>query len=298
VIASVLALGASTAFAQGQATYLYNLSGFGGTLEYNGVRISVDQETEEVYAVYQNLIRIYNPSGMEVFSFGESLDLGHILDLAVDAGGDIFLLSYKDLRSIVTRCDFRGIPIAPLEITNLPEGVAFDANRMMRRNDRFYFASPSSVIVTDLSGRYRSHVDLGSLLDDDGGPTDDVDVFGFTVDGEGNLYFTAPTMFRVFKFAPDGTVTSFGSSGSAPGLFGIVSGITTDRHGNLLVTDKLRCVVMVFDREFNFIMEFGYRGPAPENLIVPDDIAVDRRDRVYVSQMRLRGVSVFALELR
>jgi hypothetical protein len=52
---------------------------------------------------------------------------------------------------------------------------------------------------------------------------------------------------------------------------------------------------MVFDKDFNFLIEFGYRGAKPENLITPDDIAVDQRDHVYVSQGRNRGVSVFAL---
>jgi hypothetical protein len=53
---------------------------------------------------------------------------------------------------------------------------------------------------------------------------------------------------------------------------------------------------MIFDKDFNFIREFGYRGGSPQNLIVPNDIAVDGRDRVYVAQGRRRGVSVFALE--
>ncbi len=147
-------------------------------------------------------------------------------------------------------------------------------------------------------GAYRSHVHLRSLLEGEEERQDGVEAFGFTVDGERNMYFTVPTMFRVFKYAPNGTVTSFGRSGSSPGRFGIVSGITTDRRGNLLITDKLRSVVMVFDSEFNLITEFGGRGLGPDSLIVPDDIAVDRRDHVYVSQMRLRGVSVFALVLQ
>jgi hypothetical protein len=54
-------------------------------------------------------------------------------------------------------------------------------------------------------------------------------------------------------------------------------------------------VVMIFDRGFNFLGEFGYRGARPENLIVPDDVVVDKKDRVYVAQARRRGVSVFAL---
>ncbi len=125
LVAACVTLGAGTAFAQAQATYLYNLASFGGPLEYNGVRVTVDRETGEAYVIYQSLIRIYSPSGMEVFSFGENLDLGQILDLAVDASGDIFLLSYKDSQSIVTRCNFRGVPIEPLEITNLPDGLVF-----------------------------------------------------------------------------------------------------------------------------------------------------------------------------
>jgi hypothetical protein len=299
LVACVLVLAARATFAQAQAKYLYNLASFGGPLEYAGVRVTVDQETSEVYVIYQDQIRIYSPTGMEVFSFGEDLDLGQVLDLAVDATGDIFILSFRDSRSLVTRCNFRGVPVAPLEITNLPDGLVFGANRMMRAKDLFYFSSPSGVIITGLDGTYKSHVNLSSLLEGEEGRRDDVDAFGFTVDGERNLYFTVPTMFRVFRYAPDGTVTSFGRPGSSPGRFGIVSGITTDGQGNLLITDKLRCVVMVFDPDFNFLTEFGYRGSEPDNLIVPDDIDVDeRRNRVYVSQMRLRGVSVFALVLQ
>ena len=118
---------------------------------------------------------------------------------------------------------------------------------------------------------------------------------GFTVDGEGNIFFTVPVLFRVFKFSPDRKMASFGRPGSAPGRFGIVSGIVTDSRGNLLVADKLRCVVMAFDKGFNFLGEFGYRGTRPENLVVPDDLAIDTKDRIYVSQGRRRGVSVFAL---
>jgi DNA-binding beta-propeller fold protein YncE len=90
-------------------------------------------------------------------------------------------------------------------------------------------------------------------------------------------------------------LSAFGKPGSAPGRFGVIAGVAIDSHANVLVADKLKCVVMVFDKNFNFVTEFGYRGVRPENLIVPDDIAVDRKDRLYVSQGRRRGVSVFSL---
>jgi DNA-binding beta-propeller fold protein YncE len=80
-----------------------------------------------------------------------------------------------------------------------------------------------------------------------------------------------------------------------PGRFGILAGIAIDSRGNLLVLDKLKSAVMAFDKDFNFVTAFGYRGARPGNLIVPDGLAIDRRDRLYVTQARKRGVSVFAL---
>jgi sugar lactone lactonase YvrE len=237
---------------------------------------------------------------MEVFSFGDDLDLGQIVDAAVDRNGDIILLSYKDSRSLVTRCNFRGVPIGPIEIKNLPAGVTFSANRMVLRNGLFYFASlmTSSVIVTDADGRFRSHFELLPLLEADKRKVDGAESIGFTVDHEGSLFFTVPALFSVFKRSIDGKLTSFGTPGSTPGKFGVVGGIAADSHGNLFVADKLKCVVIAFDKDFKFLTEFGYRGSRPENLVVPDDIAIDRRDRLYVSQSRRRGVSVFGLALR
>jgi sugar lactone lactonase YvrE len=187
--------------------------------------------------------------------------------------------------------------VGPVEITNLPAGLGFAASRMLVRNGHFYFISlpASRVIVTDTSGAFQKQVELLPLLEVEDRRKSDIETIGFTVDGEGNLFFTVPTLFKVFKVSPDGKVTSFGRPGSPPGRFGILSGIATDSRGNLLVADKLKCVIMVFDKNFNFLAEFGYRGARPENLIQPDDLAIDRRDRLYVSQGRRRGVSVFAL---
>jgi hypothetical protein len=297
VTVCALAVCAGTLLAQASPTYLYTLSSFSGSLRYDWVRISVDQERDEIYVIYQNLIRVFNPSGMEIFSFGDGLDLGQILDAAVDGKGDIIVLSYKDSRTLVTQCNFRGEPAGPIELKNLPAGLAFTASRMLVRNGLFYFVSLSTsrVIVTDANGTFRRYVELLALLDVEDRRKGETETIGFTVDGEGNLFFTMPTLFKVFKVSPDGTLASFGRPGSPPGRFGILAGIAADSHGNLVVADKLKCVIMVFDKDFNFLSEFGYRGARPENLIQPDDVVVDRRDRLYVSQGRRRGVSVFAL---
>jgi hypothetical protein len=293
----VLALDAGTLSAQAPGKFLYTLSDFSGMLRYEGVRVYVDQERDEIYVVYQNLVRIFNASGMEIFGFGDDLDLGQVVDATTDPEGNIILLSFKDSRSLVTRCNFRGVPVGSIEIKNLPAGVVFHANRLVLRNGLFYFASlgASSVIVTDANGEFRKYVQFASLLDPDDRKKGEVETIGFTVDQEGSVFFTMPVLFKVFKLSPDGTLSFFGKPGSAPGRFGVLAGVAIDSRGDILVADKLKCVVMMFDKDFNFIGEFGYRGPRPENLVVPDDIAVDRQDRLYVSQWRRRGVSVFAL---
>jgi len=65
--------------------------------------------------------------------------------------------------------------------------------------------------------------------------------------------------------------------------------------GDVYVTDRLRSVALVFDPKLNFQTEFGYRGSQPSSLIVPDDVATDRRGNVYVAQVANRGVSVFSV---
>ena len=299
VAAGVLITGSAVLAAQSQATYLHTLADFGGPLRYDGVHISIDRATDETYIINQNIVYVFNASGMQTFSFGEDLDVGQIVDVAVDRNGGFLLLSSRDGRSIVTRCTFRGVPIGPVEFSGFPAGLELMANRMMLRNGHLYLASlaESKVIVTDVAGVFRSSIDVFSqLLPEE--RMDDVQSVGFFVDDAGNIFLTMPTLFRVFKRAPDGTMASFGSAGSGQGKFGILGGIATDKAGNLFVADKLKCVVMVFDQDFRFLTEFGYRGPGAANLIVPDDVAVDRRGRIYVSQWRRRGVSVFSVDLR
>ncbi len=297
VVAALVTLAVTgPALAQVQPKYLYTLANFEGRLPYDWARIHVDQERDETYVIYQNLIRIFGPSGMEVFSFGDDLDLGRIVDAVVDGQGDIILLSHVDGRPLVTRCDFRGVPIGPVDIVGLPAEVPFEPNRVVHRNGLLYFVSGGlRVVVTDSSGGVREHIDLLPLLELDEKQRSDVELIGFAVDADGNIWFTVPVHFKVYRLAADRALTSFGRAGAAPGRFGIVAGVVTDSRGHVLVADKLRCVILVFDRDLNFLTEFGYRGSQPENLIVPDDLAIDTQDRVYVTQGRRRGVSVFAL---
>jgi hypothetical protein len=286
------------AMAAFQASFLYSLSDFTGRIPYSWPRISIDRERSEIYVLYENTLRIFSDSGMEVYRFGDDLDLGQLADVTVDQNGDIFLLSYKQSVASIVRCNYRGEPQSEIALKNLPpEFSGFSPSRIIYQDGQFYLGNYSGmrIVVIDHEGIFKRGYDLIPLLELDERDRNNMELGGFGVDKEGNILFTVPVLFKACVLSPDGNITEFGRPGSLAGKFNVVAGIARDSKGNYLIADKLKCAVMVFDRNFNFITQFGYRGSKPENLFVPDEIIIDNKDRVYVTQTRRRGVSVFKL---
>ena len=122
-----------------------------------------------------------------------------------------------------------------------------------------------------------------------------MEITGFGVDKEGNILVTVPVLFRAFTISPRGELKYFGKPGSAPGRFNIVAGIGRDSKGNYMVVDKLKSAVLVFDKDFNFVTQIAGFGKKPGDLSFPDEIAIDDRDRIYVTQMVRLGINVYRL---
>lgn len=299
---SLLAFGAAYAGANVTGSYLYNLSDFGGNIPYDWSRLAVDRERDEVYVLYKNYINVFNSSGMQVYTFGDDEYLGHIIDVAIDRKGDILLLVYENTKTpVLIHCNFRGVPASKKEISDLyPEFPGFRPNRMIYRNGNLYLASTrqKKIVVTDPDGNFREGYDIEPMLElseEEKKKVIDIEMIGFSVDSDGNMLFTIPVLFKVFILSPDRKLAYFGKPGGAPGKFGILGGVIRDSQGNFIVTDKLKATVMVFDRDYNYITQFGFYGLRPENLVAPDDIVIDRDNRLYITQGRRRGVSVYKL---
>jgi 6-bladed beta-propeller protein len=282
--------------------FIYNLSTFTGPILLNWSRVMADKKRNEIYAVYQNRVSVFNESGMEIYHFGDDFDLGQIVDVAVDEEGDILLLAYKESRGEIIRCNYRGEPKSTIELRNIPNDLNplfsnFSPNRIVYQGGNIYLASLSGlkVLVTDREGNFSRAYDIFPLLDLQDMERGNLEIVGFSVDGDGNILMTIPVLFSAYILSPEGQINPFGKPGSAPGKFNIVAGIARDNMGNYLVVDRLKAAVMVFDKSFNFVTQFGTRGYKPGNLIFPEDIALDDGQRVYVTQMGKRGVSVFKL---
>ena len=296
-----LAVWPCTATAGAKASYLYNLSNFTGPIRYSAPRVALDKERNEVSVLYQNNIRIFNENGMEVYRFGDDLDLGAIVDVSADHDGNILLLVYSpppESAYRIVRCNFRGEPIGTIVLTNLPSQFSsFAPHRMIYRNGQFYMLNfmDMKLLITDANGVSKEGLDLFSILGLQEKDRGNLEISGFSIADDGSILFTVPVLFTAYRLYPDRKLDYFGRPGGAPGRFNIVGGIALDSKGNYLVADKLKSTVMIFDKNFNYVTQFGFRGGRPGNLIIPEDLVIDKADRVYVTQNGMRGVSVFTM---
>ena len=302
---------------QFSASYLYTLSNFTGVYPISWAKIDVDPAKDDIYVVSLTKIKVFNENGMEIYTFNETGELGWVKDMAVHSSGDILVVAFRpqEGRNVISRCDFRGEQVSTIELKGLPDEYKdFTPNRVVIRNDTLYLANTEAVqvIVADMSGEFQKVYDIAAIIQKDiekeyaGDNVQkereqkreqlDAGMTGFTVDGQGNILFTNSALARVYQVSPEGTLRSFGKRGSSPGKFGVPGGVIADASGKyLLVADTLRCVVLVFDRDFKFVTEFGVRGYKPGNLVGPMYMAVDGKNRVYISQLRNRGVNVYQI---
>lgn len=278
-------------------SYLYTLSNFSGILPVSWVQISVDESTNELYMIPGTGVKIFNDRGMEVYSFNNAGELGAVADMAVSDEGDIILLAYREQRTEITRCNYRGEPVAKIELQGVPgefSGLSF--NRVIYRNRSLYLASLNDmkVIVTDSAGVFKNGFDMAALIEEE---SRDTGMVGFSVTREGEILFTVPSLARAYVVSPDRSFKVFGRRGSTAGKFGVPGGIVEDASGKfILVADALRCVVIAFDKkDFVFRKEFGYFGSWANSIWGPMELAIDGQNRLYVSQNRNRGVNVYQI---
>jgi hypothetical protein len=316
ILASIflLAMGARPANAI-RAVFLERLANFEGIVPSLWPRLAVDEERAEVFTLdpRERRIQIFNENGMETFSLGDNVELSGATDLDMGEDGDIFVVYPRGEEHKIMRIDYKGEPLADISLKNLPDDFQeLNPSFVQYMDGLLYMADPSSmdVVVTDTDGQFQQGYHLSDAIqkmaeDFKGRPGEEefaperfkfVDMFGFWVDQEGNIFFTVPVLFSVFKRQVDGEMKLFGVAGGARGKFGVIAGITTDRLGNIYVTDRLRSVVMIFDSSFNFLTEFGLRGFLPGSLVVPDDVIINNeKGLIYVAQAANRGVSVFRI---
>lgn len=295
----VLLLCSTNALAAIKASYLYTFSDFNGRIPYTWAGLSSDKKHGEIYVVNDGAVSVFNSVGMEIFRFGDDRALGLITNVAAEQDGGILVLSTNVTTNAtsVLRCNFRGELKDTVELKGLPQEFSqLRPNRLVYWKGDIYLADfqARKIVVTDSSGAFVDGYDVGALLAKDEKPGSQNDMVGFNVDRDGNMLFTVPTLFAAFRMSRDHKVESFGSPGNVGGKFNVVGGIASDDKGFIYVADILKSVVMVYDKDFKFQMQFGHRGNERGSLVAPQQVEV-MNDKLFVNQARNLGVSVFRI---
>ena len=288
-VAAVFAV-AGPAWGGVRATFQYPLADSVGKMSFGWSPLTWDATASELYVVdgSNGVVDVFNDNGMIIYTFGDSAAFGRVAGVAVLPGGEPLVLGSGTDGYQLVRCNFRGEPVGKIEPRDVPKAFAegFRPDSIAVAQDRIYLADQNAmkVLLLALDGSYQNSFELSRMIGIPEGKAADEMMRGFSVDRDGNMLFTVATLFQAYVLSPEGAVRAFGQKGSLPGRFNIAGGIAADDDGHLFVTDTLRCVVMVFDREsFRFLGEFGNRGSGPGNLISPLGIAVGN-GRVYVTQ--------------
>ena len=280
-------------------SFLYKLSDFSGAKPFSASQLKYDPVRGEIYAINSDSLSVFNSQGMEVFRIETDASIGSIIDVVVRSDKKLALLTNNNSVTKILLCNFRGEPLGEITPKNVPpEYKDFTPNHIFIRDNQFYLVNMSGmrIMVTDEEGTFVRGIDVAAAIGFTEQERADTGLGGFAMDQKGGFVFTISAIGKFYTLSLDGkTNRIFGRRGSRPGQFGVPAGVAVDRNGNFLVVDKLRCVVMAFDRNFTFLAEFARRGLGPGDLIAPDDIIVDNANRAYISNLRKRGVVVYQL---
>jgi DNA-binding beta-propeller fold protein YncE len=213
--------------------------------------------------------------------------------IAAQEDGTLLALAQREGKLRLLRCSFRGELLDEVVPRNLPANMAFAPSAMRYVNGKIYLLDTAGmrIVVLDVTGEHLTSYDVAEKLEVSE-KREQLGIRGFDVDRDGNILFTIQPLFKAYMMTPEGEVRAFGQRGSSPGKFNVVSGITRDDAGYYYVADILKSAVLVFDPEYRFVREFGYRGRKPGSLAAPVEI-VTGDGKLFVSNRGRKGVSVF-----
>jgi hypothetical protein len=254
-------------------------------------RICYDPVGDELYVANGDTVVVYR-EGLETYRFTAAPEIGQFGGLAVLENGEILALSTA---GELFRLSYRGKLLGRVPITRVPGSVGgIRPDRIQLVKGRVYLSDSSEmkVIVVNDKGEFLVAYDLAALILEGKPKTEDYQLNGFGVDDDGNLLFTIAPLFKAYVVSRRGEVKSFGTAGSREGRFNVAGAIARDESGIIYVADALRCVVNMYDKDFQYLGEIGGRGYGPGQLIVPSSIVIANH-WLFVAQGGDRGVTAF-----
>ena len=253
--------------------------------------VVVDLGTGEVFVpdIRNRRVSIFDQRGMFLYQITGGEQFSGPRDLAVDPDGYILLAASFGDNSSLRWLDFDGRHIktvelsgealqgqAPLELISValsPDGktiFALDqANFTLWIADREGVVDKAILLVPDKSAEKGGDTILGH-----------VDVYGDKV------LIAVPSLGLVYVYDLEGEpIRHIGRKGTAPCRTAFPMAAALDRNGNIIIIDQQRTIGMIWNLESGkCLQEFSGIGRSPGAMYQPNDLALDSRGNVYVSQ--------------
>lgn len=236
---------------------------------------------------------ILNEWGVEVFRTGHFANLRGPLEGSLSADGSLF---YIDLAG-----DTRGTTIGKLNLFGEPE--AFDPRQPASgwSPDHLILDSAGNLLSLDTSSRILALHDAGDgsllwqqlILDDAAG---DLGLGRPFCAPDGRIFVPGGESHQVHVYSAEGVlVQSFGRFGTGPGGLVFPVGVALGPNESILVLDRMRHKILIFDSAYEYVTEVGRAGIYAGQFYHPLSIAATDDGRVYVSQGFQSRVQIFKL---
>lgn len=281
--------------------YLYSITGQAPNALSAPIGIGIGRNGR-VYVVDSaaGTIKVFNTTGVFQYRFNAIVDsrsktLKNPAHLALDANDNVWVTDRRlmsvyvfdqngrFLRKVVPNGD-RGFVWAPL-------GITVDA-----KGDAYVTDVPSTtvhrVLVLDPTGKVKAMFGkAGEVTDAKTGEGDFAFPNGAVVSpGSGDareLYISDSNNRRIQVFSPSGTFKRLIISEGTP------RGIVLDSQKRLFVVDVLSHQVDIFSTTGEHLATFGGSGVGPGQFQYPEDVALDARGRIYISDRANDQVQVW-----
>jgi hypothetical protein len=164
----------------------------------------------------------------------------------------------------------------PVDVAAAPDGMIYVADKMR------------GIMVYDRAERYTGvfgHADFQPI--------------GVAVHGD-RLYVCnmASQIVEIMDRRDGSLLGTIGSIGDEDGQFRLPLGIDVDLHGNIHVTDVMRCRLQKFSPGGELLAAVGFMTDTAGNFVRPKHVAVDREGLVYVVDAAFQNVQVFDPQYR
>ena len=209
------------------------------------------------------------------------------IEVAVDPNG--FLLVLPSADAPMTYLDFDGAFLGEVSLVDLPDNLPSPARitsvALSPAGDTIYAVDSNNLRVwlAGRDGKVHGSINLGEGRDEKESADlilGHVDVYQDTV------LVAAPTDGSVYLYdlagRPRGMV---GQHGTAPCQTAFPVAAALDSEGRVIIVDNQRAVVSIWEPEGNKCqLEFGGFGNAPGRFYRPQDLTLDGKGRIFVSQ--------------